>query len=223
MGFGEAVTQRAWVRMAAAVLAAAVGGWVGARAAAPEPPTPEVGSKGEALVTYQVDPARSSVRFALPATLHTVEGKTTSVSGSFTRPAAATSGDAFEVTGRITIAARTLDTGNGSRDKRMRAESLAVDTYPEIVFVPSRGVGKNVTFAPGSKSAFTLEGKLTVRGVTKPVSIETSASFTESGMAADGKTQLTFADFGVPDPSNFLLHVKPTLTVSFHLEARAGR
>ena len=186
-----------------------------------EPPTGAASPPTEGTVSYRVDPVHSRVIFEMKATLHTVEGKTSAVSGTFTR-SAAPSADGFAVGGRIVIAARTLDTGNGTRDKRMRSESLAVDQFPEIVFVPSRATGSVASFTPGSTAKFKLEGSLAVRGVTKPVSLDVTARFAEQGISADGTTTMSFLDFGVPDPSNFFLRVKPNLTIKVHVEGDAA-
>src|SRR5437867_1320451 len=97
-------------------------------------------------VSYRIDPDHSRVMFEMKATLHTVAGKTSAVAGTITRPAAPST-EGFTVGGRVAIAARTLETGNGSRDRRMRSESLAVDRFPEIVFVPSRAIGSVTSFA----------------------------------------------------------------------------
>jgi polyisoprenoid-binding protein YceI len=174
-----------------------------------------------ALVRYAVDGNRSSAGFSLEATLHTVHGRTGSVAGGFTRPEQPAPGG-FPVEGRIVVDARSLDSGNGTRDRRMRGEILAVDRYPEIVFVPTGASGTIASFAPGTSATFDLMGNLTIRGVTRPVTLAVSASFTEGGLVADGKGTILFRDFGVPDPSNFLLRVKPELELSFHLEARTG-
>lgn len=182
-----------------------------------EAPSETAAAPAERTVSYRIDPEHSGVMFEMKATLHTVEGRTSAVAGTITRPAAP-SPEGFAVGGRVAIAARTLETGNGTRDKRMRSESLAVDRFPEIVFVPSRAVGSVASFAPGSTARFKLEGSLAVRGVTKPVSIDVTARFTEQGVIADGTTTFSFLDFGVPDPSSFLLHVKPSLTIKIHIE-----
>lgn len=100
----------------------------------------------------------------------------------------------------------------------MRSESLAVDQYPEIVFVPSRAVGAVANFSPGTSSALKLEGELTIRGVKKAVSLDVTCRFTDTGFVADGAASLSFLDFGVPDPSNFFLHVSPALAIDVHLE-----
>ena len=170
-------------------------------------------------VAYRVDGARSSAGFTMKATLHTVEGKAGAVSGEFTLPSPP-GPDGFAVTGRIAIASKTLDTGNGSRDKRMRTEILSVERFPEIVFVPSAVVGKFESFLPGSTAKVDLKGDLTIHGVTRPATIALTATFNEGGLVADGTTSISFLDFGVPDPSNFFLRVNPNLTVTFHLEAR---
>jgi len=156
----------------------------------------------------------------MAATLHTVRGSTSAVSGEFTMPAfPAPAG--FEVRGKIIIAAKELDTGNKVRDRKMRSDSLDVERYPEIVFAPSRAVGTGVSLAPGTTVKLTLQGELTIRGVTRPLAVSVTASVKEKAIVADGSAHLSFLDFGVPDPSSFFLHVNPNLQVLLHLEARA--
>lgn len=172
----------------------------------------------KATVRYRIEPSHSSAGFSMKATLHTVEGKTSSVTGEFSLPAGPTPGG-FPVQGRVAIAAMTLDTGNRSRDKRMRSESLAVDRYPQILFEPARAIGNVASFTTGTTASFKLEGDLTIRDVRKPVVLDVTGTFSDKGIVADGEASLSFPDFGVPDPSNFFLHVSTQITVSFHLEA----
>jgi polyisoprenoid-binding protein YceI len=174
-----------------------------------------------ATINYVVDLAHSSVTFEVPATLHTVHGKGSAVTGEFSRPSVPVPGG-FPVFGKIRIETRTLDTGNSSRDKRMHRETLSVDRYPVIQFVPTRVVGSIPSFEPGTTASFQLEGDLTIRETKRPITIDANAKFTETGIVVDGKTSLQFPDFGVPDPSNFFVHVKPTVTIGLHLEARSG-
>lgn len=177
------------------------------------------GAETPATVSYGIDPARSRIGFEMAATLHTVRGKTTAISGEFFLPVVPPPSP-VPISGRITIASRTLDTGNASRDKRMRSESLDVETHPAIVFVPSRVTGDDVSLAPGSRFKCSLEGDLTIRGVTRAVTIAVIGSTTDREIVVDGSTALSFLDYGVPNPSNLLLRVDPRITVTIHIEAR---
>src|ERR1043166_7319584 len=54
-----------------------------ASAAPPSVPASTMDASSE--IAYRIDPLRSSAKFEMPATLHTVIGRTQSVSGQFTR------------------------------------------------------------------------------------------------------------------------------------------
>jgi polyisoprenoid-binding protein YceI len=177
----------------------------------------EAGAAG--TVQYAIEAGRSSVSFEMAATLHTVIGRTTSVSGALTTPVSA-GVEGFPVSGSISIKAATLDTDNSARDRKMKSRILSVEKYPEITFVPTRATGAGLSLAAGARVNFTLEGTLTILETTRPVSIAVSAVIGQDRLTADGTTAILFPDYGVPDPSNFFLRVQPNLKISIHLEAR---
>ncbi|MBV8152573.1 MAG: YceI family protein [Candidatus Eremiobacteraeota bacterium] len=58
-----------------------------------------------------------------------------------------------------------IDTHNEKRDNDLRSDRfLAVAKYPEMTF-------KSTKVTPGSGGAFTVDGMLTIRGVTQPISL----------------------------------------------------
>lgn len=205
------------IRIAICLLTIALSGWWVAAESPPAPSGPENGS-----LTFEIDAARSHVGFEMGATLHTVVGKASAVTGRITVPASPDP-SGFPVGGRIRIAARTLDTGNARRDRRMRSESLAVEKYPEIVFTPSKALGGTRPAAPGGPMELKLLGDLTIRDTTRPIEILVRARVGEQEIVADGEARLTFLDYGVPDPSNFLLHVDSEVKIHLHVEAHASR
>jgi len=156
------------------------------------------------MARYEVDPASSSAGFTLQATGHT--------------------GGAFTMEGEIRIESASLVTGNARRDGKMRRESLSVEKYPLIRFRPRRAKVSAQTdpipdTSPGAKTSLTLEGDLTIRETTRPVSIPVSVLVGERRVTVDGSLRLNFDDYGVPDPSFLFLRVRPDMTVRFHLEA----
>lgn len=99
---------------------------------------------------------------------------------------------------KVNIDAASIDTNHAERDKHLRSEEFFyVDKYPKATFVSTgykaTGKGKGI-----------LSGNLTLRGVTKPVSIDV----TQIGAGDDpwggyrrgfsGTTSITLADFGIP-------------------------
>jgi polyisoprenoid-binding protein YceI len=130
--------------------------------------------------TYEIDSSRST------ATFH-VKYLTGSITGAFTRMSGMlrfNPGDLSSTEARITVDARSVDTGEPERDRHLRSDGfLAVERYPEIVFVSGQAdvVDGNV---------FELPGDLTMHGKTNPVMLQV----TYLGMATtpDGRKQAVF-------------------------------
>src|SRR5689334_20646410 len=80
-----------------------------------------------------LDPAQTHVEFTLGAVLHTVHG-TFQLKRAALRYDLATG----KASGEIVIDARSGQTGNDSRDKKMHKSILESERYPEIVFLPDR-------------------------------------------------------------------------------------
>ena len=155
---------------------------------------------------YRVNPAKAETAFDLKATLHTVHGRTNQVKGEVRVHDEADG--TLAMSGRIEIAAATLDTGNSSRDKTMRAESLAVEQYPVITLAPER-------FDPKTG---TLTGTLTIRGVTKPTTIAMTLDRQADRVTVTGTFDVPWLDFGVPDPSFAIVRVEKVAHARFSAE-----
>jgi polyisoprenoid-binding protein YceI len=98
---------------------------------------------------------------------------------------------------KVTIKAASIDTRNSQRDDHIRsADFLELDTYPEITFV-------STAVRQTGDTTFELTGDLTVKDVTKPVTVE----FEYEGTATDpfgnvrigfeGSTTVSRKDFGI--------------------------
>ncbi len=122
--------------------------------------------------TFNIDPAHSRVGFvARHAMVTKVRGAFNDFTGKFVIDGA----DPAKSSATVTIKAASIDTRNEQRDGHLRSNDfLAMDEYPEITFV-STGATKT-----GDES-FDLAGDLTVRGISKPVTIP----FTFEGAATD--------------------------------------
>ena len=144
--------------------------------------------------TFTIDPTHSRIGFvARHAMVTKVRGSFTEFSGSATLDAANPSASSAEVT----IAVASIDTANAQRDEHLRANDFFdAPTYPEITF---RSTGVEVLGA----DSFALTGDLTIKGTTKPVTVE----FEHTGVATDpygnlragfeGRTVINRKDWGV--------------------------
>jgi polyisoprenoid-binding protein YceI len=158
----------------------------------------------EAGRKLRVDPATARVGFDLGATMHTVHGKAGEVTGTVSIVSGSDS--SLVLDGKIAIPVRALATGNDRRDAKMRGESLDAAKHPEITFVP-KGLSKG-----------TLSGDLSIRGVSKSVAIPVTVEAAGGRVKVDGKLDVRWADYGVPDPSAFVLRVEDVAHTFFHVE-----
>ena len=120
------------------------------------------------------------------------------VRGQFT-DAAATLDLAEDVTGskvNATIKTASFDSGDVNRDGHVRGEDFFdVEKFPEISFVSNTIVPKG--------DAYELQGDLTIKGVTRPVALETEFNGvavdpfgnTRAGLSAE--TTISRKDFGL--------------------------
>ncbi len=98
----------------------------------------------------------------------------------------------------VTIDTASVDTNHAERDKHLRSpDFFDVEAFPEASFV-------STGYQPLGKDKGKLTGKLTLRGETKPITIDV----TQVGAGKDpwggyrrgfhGTTTITMADFGIP-------------------------
>ena len=110
---------------------------------------------------WQIDPAHTSVGFiARHMGLSKVRGQFTSFRGEI-------EGDPTDITSakaRLEIDLASVDTGNADRDAHLKsADFFDVEKHPTMTFV-----SKNVT---KDGDDYKVEGDLTIKGVTKPVTL----------------------------------------------------
>lgn len=164
---------------------------------------------------YRIDPAASEAGFDLKATMHIVHGSTKNVEGAV-RVEPEASG-ALKFSGAIEIGAASIATGNDKRDATLHAKTLQTDSFPTLRFEPERFSPSAPAGGDGS-IAGSLTGRLTLRGKTKALSI--AATLTPKGerILAQGTFDVAWAEFGVPDPSFFVVRIADVAHARFRAE-----
>jgi polyisoprenoid-binding protein YceI len=121
---------------------------------------------------YTLDPAHSRIGFvARHAMVTKVRGSFNAFEGHGYFDAADPANSRLEVT----IDATSIDTRNADRDAHLRGNDFFdMDTYPEIRFV-------STAVQPVDETTYRVTGDLTIKGVTKPVTID----FENTGSAVD--------------------------------------
>ncbi len=131
---------------------------------------------------YKIDPDHSSITFKVKhLTISTVMGKFSKFSGKFNFDEKNPAQSRVEVT----IDPASVDTGVKGRDDHLRSDAFfEVETYPTAVF-------KSTKVSDIKDGDFTIEGNLTLHGVTKPVVLKANY---EGSIADDqGQTHAAFS------------------------------
>jgi len=125
-------------------------------------------ARGEAhAAVYSIDPTHASARFKVR---HLMISNVTGELGEVTGEVLLGARDATRSAVTARIDASAIDTRNSDRDAHLRSPYfLDVATYPAITFRSTRVAA----LGPGR---FTVDGELTVRGVTRSVTLEAEVS-----------------------------------------------
>jgi polyisoprenoid-binding protein YceI len=84
---------------------------------------------------------------------------------------------------RLTIQAKSIQTRNRRRDEHLRSAFLDVDNHPTIIFTSTR-------VEQVHEASFKVTGDLTIRGVTKPVTV--GFDMTDAEVDPRGKLRVGF-------------------------------
>jgi polyisoprenoid-binding protein YceI len=147
------------------------------------------------------------------ATTGSFTGATTAVRGEMTGGASLS-----EVRGWVEAPVSTLVTGNEHRDKDLN-KSMASDLYPTIRFDLT---GVSPGGARGDTADVVLEGRLSIRGVTRSVSIPASVVPQPDGIRVWGETPLSLKDYKIEKLSKLMGMLKMYDKIVVHLDLRFG-
>jgi polyisoprenoid-binding protein YceI len=162
-----------------------------------------------AELTIQADPTKSNVAFEVGGTLHTVHGMFKVKSGMISFDPA--SGNA---SGQVVVDVPTGESGNGSRDHRMQKDILQSDRYPEAVFSPDHVSGS----VPSQGEAdVQIHGVLLFHGDKHEVTIPVKVAVQNGIITADGKFVMPYVEWGLKNPSTFVLRVDQKVSLDLHL------
>jgi polyisoprenoid-binding protein YceI len=127
----------------------------------------------------------------------TVVGETSAVSGEFLL---ATTPTATLQSLNITVDLRTLDSGSSERDQHVRDDTFDTAKYPYAVFTVARSPVVSGTYRDGQNVKFSLEGQLTLHGITRPVTFAMQVRKQASSITGLGSTVIQLQTFGMKDP-----------------------
>jgi len=160
-------------------------------------------------VTLNLDPARSQITFTLGATLHTVDGSFKLKSGAIRFDPAT-----GEASGDVAVDATSGESGNNSRDRKMRNSVLESQNYPEIVFVPEKVQGQ---VSLSGESHVQIQGSVKLHGSRHEITMPADIQVTGDQLTASLHFAIPYVEWGLKDPSTFILRVEKKVDVAIHV------
>ena len=144
--------------------------------------------------TYAIDPTHSRIGFvARHAMVTKVRGSFNEFEGSGYFDAEHPANSRLQ----LTIQSASIDTRNADRDAHLKSNDFfAMETYPEITFA-------STAIEQVDDTNYRVTGDLTIKGVTKPVTVDFEYSGTavdpygNSRLGFEGKTTINRKDWGV--------------------------
>lgn len=172
---------------------------------------------------YTIDPAHSTIGFSIKhLTVSDVEGNFKAFEGTIMLDAKDPSASKFEAT----IKTKSINTQNDQRDEHLRgADFFDAENNPDITFKSA--------MISASGNVYTVTGDLTMKGVTKSVTIPLTVSGPiKSPMGGDmviglsGQTKINRQDFGVKwnkqmDQGGFVLGDEVTVIIKLEAHNKA--
>ncbi|MEY4339318.1 MAG: hypothetical protein RLZ14_1168 [Actinomycetota bacterium] len=122
-------------------------------------------------------------------------GRTNSVTGSLTLQGSTATAASF------TVDMTTFKSDEGRRDGQFNGRIMDVATYPTATFNLTAPIDFGSAPADGASITASATGDLTLRGITKSVTFDLTATYKNGRIAVLGNIPVVFADYGIPNPS----------------------
>jgi polyisoprenoid-binding protein YceI len=159
--------------------------------------------------TLTLDPAHSEVHFTLSDTIHTVHGTFHIQQGEIAfDPATGKS------SGAIIVDALSGQSGNSTRDHRMTDDELKASTFKTISFAPISFTG---TFNLTGDSNLIVHGLFTLLGTANQLDVPMKVHASANQLQATGTFAVPYIQWGLKDPSTFMIHVNKEVQIDLTL------
>jgi polyisoprenoid-binding protein YceI len=122
-------------------------------------------------------------------------GRTNSVAGHLTIRQTTVTAGAF------TVQMATIQSDKTRRDAQFNGRIMDVATYPTGTFTLTRSIALAPVPATGKVVTYRATGNLTLHGQTRQVTFPLSAERTATQIRVSGSIPVTFATWGIPNPS----------------------
>ena len=156
-----------------------------------------VAAPGETV--YRIDPTQSKVTYEVDESVvgqsaGQASGSTSGIAGDLalnaTNPAASR-------VGQIVVDVQQLKSDNSLRDARIRQDFLGSRDNPLVKFDTTSLSGMPASVSDGDSSSFTMNGNLTVKGRSNPISWDVQATHGDDQVKATATTTVKMSTLGI--------------------------
>jgi polyisoprenoid-binding protein YceI len=166
-------------------------------------------AQDKAQTKLSLDPTRSEVHFTLTDTLHAVRGTFHIQQGDITfEPATG------HANGSILVDALSGQSGNSVRDRRMAKDELKAPEFKTVAFAPTRFTG---TLNSTGDSTLNVHGLLTLLGTPHEIDVPMQVQVNGEQIHAVGSFVVPYVQWGLKDPSTFVIKVNKEVHVDLDL------
>ncbi len=141
---------------------------------------------------YKIDPEHTAISFSIKHFFSKVPGSFTEFEGTIAIDRADFSTSSVE----IVIDTASIDTNEPARDRHLRSDAFFdAENHPKITF-------QSTTVTPQGPDRLKVEGTLTIRGITKPVTLDVELLgfgkvYGTQRVAFEARTRINRMDFNV--------------------------
>lgn len=164
-----------------------------------------VGASAAQDRSLDLDARHTTVNFTLGDVLHTVHGTFRLKSGTLNLDATSN-----KLTGAIVVDAKSGQSGNGMRDRKMHREVLESDQFPEITFRPDRVEGN---LSLNGKSSVRVHGIFSIHGIDRELDVPAQVEMSQDRWTAALHFAIPYANWGMKNPSTLFLRVSETVDI----------
>jgi polyisoprenoid-binding protein YceI len=165
------------------------------------------------MLVFHLDAERTTVHFRLKATMHAVDGTLGHGAGRIAFDPAT-----GEAAGQVRVDLREADSGIERRDHKMHGKILDTGLYPDAVFHVER-IDLPHSLRQGTND-LQLHGTMEFHGASHPVSLPAVAELAGDEVTATAWFAVPYVDWGLKDPSFFVLRVAKVVQVEIQAVGR---
>ncbi len=126
---------------------------------------------------------------------NTAVGRTSGVTGSITISATTVTNGSF------TADMTTVSSDRSQRDHQFQSRIMDTSSYPTATFSLTQPIQLGSVPADGTTVTEQATGNLTMHGTTRPVTFPVMARLSSGTIQVSGSIPITFANWGIPNPS----------------------